>query len=147
MKRGITSKRAWKRADQSYHGWFQNDKLRRSTMLNLVSNSHGKVRAWLLDISISPPLSKLFLFCSSEEGLITRPNRVLYRGTLMKWCKHCDEDKPETAFQDREDGWGTYGWCNECRRKEGRDKLTPLQQIFIEKTRLFTLRTEYVWFM
>ena len=48
------------------------------------------------------------------------------------------------AFQDREDGWGTYGWCNECRVKEGRDKLTPLQQIFTEKTRLFTLRTEYV---
>ncbi len=62
----------------------------------------------------------------------------------MKWCKHCQTDKPKTAFKDREDGWELYDWCNECRLDEGRNKLTPLQQIFIEKTRLFTLRPEHV---
>lgn len=62
----------------------------------------------------------------------------------MKWCKHCETNKLETAFKDREDGWGLYDWCEQCRTKEGRNKLTPLQQIFIEKTRLFTLRPEHV---
>ena len=55
----------------------------------------------------------------------------------MKWCKHCNQNKSETAFKDREDGWGLYDWCDECRHKEGRHKLTPSQQRFLQKTQLF----------
>lgn len=60
----------------------------------------------------------------------------------MKWCKHCETNKSETAFEDREDGWGLYDWCNECRIKEGRNKLTQRQKTFIAKTRFFFIRDE-----
>ena len=62
----------------------------------------------------------------------------------MKMCKRCETLKPETAFQDREDSWGLYDWCNDCCMKEGRNKLTPKQQLYISKTQLFFLREEYV---
>jgi len=55
----------------------------------------------------------------------------------MKWCNHCATNKLKTAFKDREDGWNLYNWCEECRKGEGRDKLTPAQQTFIQKTQLF----------
>lgn len=60
----------------------------------------------------------------------------------MKWCKHCEINKPETAFKDREDGWGLYDWCNECRLNEGRDRLTVRQWRFMAKTQFFFLRDE-----
>ena len=58
----------------------------------------------------------------------------------MKWCKRCQLNKPEKAFQEREDGWGLYDWCNECREEEGRDRMTPRQKRYIEKTQMFFLR-------
>ncbi len=70
--------------------------------------------------------------------------RVKRLGAEMKQCSKCHKPKNAVEFQDREDGWGTYAWCNKCRAKEGRDKPTPKQQKFVEKTRLFLLRPEYV---
>jgi len=58
----------------------------------------------------------------------------------MKMCKRCETNKSETAFQDREDGWGLYDWCTQCRLEEGREKMTPWQRRYISKTQLFFLR-------
>ncbi len=58
----------------------------------------------------------------------------------MKWCKHCETNKLETAFKDREDGWNLYDWCNECRVNEGRHKTTYMQQIYVTKTQFFFVR-------
>ncbi len=60
----------------------------------------------------------------------------------MKMCSHCNANKPEADFEDREDGWGLYDWCNECRKKEGRHILTPNQREYIQKTQFFFLRDE-----
>ncbi len=60
----------------------------------------------------------------------------------MKMCKTCETNKPETHFEEREDGWGLYDWCNECRAKEDRTHLTRKQQRFISKTQFFFVRDE-----
>ena len=58
----------------------------------------------------------------------------------MKLCKRCEIKKSETAFEEREDGWGLYDWCNCCRVEEGRIKLTREQERFITKTQFFFVR-------
>ncbi len=48
------------------HGWLQNDELQLSTMLYLDSNSQGKVRARMLDIS-DLPISCVILLHSDDR--------------------------------------------------------------------------------
>ncbi len=55
----------------------------------------------------------------------------------QKLCSSCEEQKPLSEFAEREDSWGTYAWCNDCRKLFDRDKLTKKQTVNIEKTQLF----------
>jgi hypothetical protein len=60
---------------------------------------------------------------------------------MLKRCSCCETDKPQSAFTDREDNWGLYSWCNDCRKLLDRDKVTPKQAEFVEKTRIFRVRS------
>jgi hypothetical protein len=56
----------------------------------------------------------------------------------MKNCKHCNRVLDESRFSSREDGWGLYSWCDDCRISEGRDKVDSEIQTYLDKTRVFT---------
>ena len=62
----------------------------------------------------------------------------------MKQCGRCEVHKPVTSFQEREDSWDVYSWCNECRAVEGRMTLTPHQKRFMDKTQMFFTWVENV---
>jgi len=56
---------------------------------------------------------------------------------MKKLCRRCWEWKPTESFQQREDSWGLYAWCDECREREGRATVPADQAEYIEKTRMF----------
>ncbi len=57
-----------------------------------------------------------------------------------KLCKTCEITKDTSGFQDREDSWGLYDMCNECRIQLDMHKTTRSQRRFIRKTRMFYVR-------
>lgn len=59
-----------------------------------------------------------------------------------KLCKTCEIIKDVTGFQDREDGWGLYDMCNECRIQLNMHRTTRSQRRYINKTRMFFIRGE-----
>jgi hypothetical protein len=59
-----------------------------------------------------------------------------------KICKTCEIVKDVTGFEDREDGWGLYDMCNECRIQLDMVQTTRSQKRYIKKTRMFHLRGE-----
>jgi len=58
----------------------------------------------------------------------------------QKKCSSCEEVKSIDQFAEREDAWGHYSWCEDCRKLLDRDKLTKKQAVIIEKTQLFHVR-------
>ena len=59
-----------------------------------------------------------------------------------KLCKTCEITKGTKHFQEREDAWGLYDMCNECRVQLDMDKTTCSQRRYIKKTRMFYIRDE-----
>jgi hypothetical protein len=59
-----------------------------------------------------------------------------------KLCKTCEITKDVTGFEDREDSWGLYDMCNECRIQLDMAHTTRTQRRYIKKTRMFYLRGE-----
>lgn len=57
----------------------------------------------------------------------------------MKPCSNCHKTKSEAEFRSREDAWGLYAWCNSCRIKEGRTRISKEMEAYMEKTRLFVV--------
>ena len=55
----------------------------------------------------------------------------------QKQCSECGEVKSIDQFAEREDAWGLYSWCDDCRKLLDREKLTAKQQKIMDKTRLF----------
>lgn len=49
----------------------------------------------------------------------------------------CGKVKSIDQFAEREDAWGHYSWCNDCRELLDRDKTTKDQDEIMNKTRLF----------
>lgn len=65
---------------------------------------------------------------------------------MTKLCQRCQRPKTLDQFQEREDSWGHYAWCDDCRYKTGRlpgHKIPLKQREFIEKTRLFNTRARF----
>jgi len=56
---------------------------------------------------------------------------------MKKKCIECETVKPFTAFKEREDGWGLYAWCDDCRSRLGRLHPNPESEEFINKTGVF----------
>lgn len=59
-----------------------------------------------------------------------------------KLCKTCEIVKDTEHFQEREDAWGLYDMCNECRRLLDMDTTTRSQDRYIKKTQMFFVRGE-----
>jgi hypothetical protein len=58
----------------------------------------------------------------------------------QKKCGSCEELLSIDQFAEREDAWGHYSWCNDCRELLDRKNLTAGQYIYTERTRLFHVR-------
>lgn len=55
----------------------------------------------------------------------------------MKKCSNCELVLHESCFAQREDGWGLYAWCDRCRVKYKRVRVSGNQKEYIKKTSLF----------
>ena len=75
----------------------------------------------------------------SMPNLISIGRERLFYGSpeLKRKCHCCNEWKTFDHFEDREDGWGLYSWCQECRKDAGRLRVPRGIKWYINKTRLF----------
>ncbi len=58
----------------------------------------------------------------------------------MKQCSKCYVPKEISEFKSREDNFGYYSWCDPCRVREGRDRVSESQMEYLKKTQFFTVR-------